>query len=97
MGICITLHLRAWLFPQSIPKLVCFANRWYRHPVYQEYTPPMISSAGILLPEGAGKEWDEKLLVQWEYRANQGREWEGRSHRGQGREVDADGGGEKEV
>jgi hypothetical protein len=53
--------------------------RWgCRHPVYQEYTPPLVSGSDILLPEGAKKEWDEKLLLQWEYRANKGREWEGR-------------------
>lgn len=39
----------------------------------------MVYGADILLPEGAGKEWDEKLLLEWEYRANKGREWEGRS------------------
>ena len=39
----------------------------------------MVYGTDILLPEGAGKEWDEKQLLQWEYRANEGREWEGRS------------------
>jgi hypothetical protein len=82
MGICITLHSRMLLcaVPFTPYEVAGFADRWCRHPVYQEYTPPMVSSADILLPEGVGKEWDERLLLQWEYRANQGQEWEGRSH-----------------
>lgn len=82
-GICTTLLLRALLF--SFLFLFFFASLlsrgwWCRHPVYQEYTPLMVSGGDILLPEGAGKEWDEKLLLEWEYRRNKGREWEGRSH-----------------
>lgn len=87
MGICTTLHLRALLFSPLVcyagTKLVCSAGRWCRHPVYQEYTPPMIYGEDILEPERAGKEWDEKLLLQWEYRVNKGREWEGRSRHGE--------------
>ena len=95
MGICTTLHSRACVALLSAGSLHRALSRrvadlWSRHPVYQEYTPPMVSSADILLPEGAGKEWDERLLLQWEHRANQGREWAERSDRGQGREVEVE-------
>lgn len=54
-------------------------DNWpFRHPVYQEYLPSMLTGEKILLEEGdlTGKEWDEAALRQWEWR-NQ-IEWPGR-------------------
>jgi len=74
---CVSFRSR---FNHVLSRVVCGGCR---HPVYQEYTPPLVSGAEILLPEGASKEWDEKQLLKWEYRANKGREWEGRLHHGE--------------
>ncbi|KAG8790109.1 hypothetical protein FRC16_001026 [Serendipita sp. 398] len=59
-------------------------NPAYKHPVFQEYLPPMLSSAKFLLEEGdmTGKIWDEAALRQWEWRQNGGREWPLRSNAG---------------
>lgn len=55
-------------------------NPEYRHPVYQEYLPPLIPGERILLKEGdmTGKLWDEDALRRWETLKNAGQEWSGR-------------------
>jgi len=52
-----------------------------RHPVHQEYLPAGVAGQKILLEEGdmSGKIWDENALRNWEWRANGGDDWPGRT------------------
>ena len=51
-----------------------------RHPVQQEYLPPLLLGEQFLKKEGdvSDKAWDETLLRRWERECNDGRLWSGR-------------------
>lgn len=55
-------------------------NPAYAHPVHNEFLPLQYSQSNFLRRPGdlEGKMWDEDLLASWEWRANGGRDWEGR-------------------
>ncbi|KAG9006369.1 hypothetical protein FRB94_000833 [Tulasnella sp. JGI-2019a] len=55
-------------------------NPGYAHPVYNEFLPLQYSQSNFLRKAGDmdGKKWDEDLLASWEWRANGGKDWEGR-------------------
>lgn len=55
-------------------------NPTYAHPVHNEYMPPQYSRETILKKEGdtSGKVWDETKLREWEWKRNNGDDWEGR-------------------
>ena len=51
-----------------------------RHPVTNDYLPPLLAGARFLHDEGdlEGTTWDENMLGRWETRKNGGLLWAGR-------------------
>ncbi|KAG8958227.1 hypothetical protein FRC03_009341 [Tulasnella sp. 419] len=67
-------------------------NPRYRHPVHNEYLPIQITGMKFLRKEGdlTGKEWDEDLLCNWEWKRNAGNDWEGRPSKADSETIAAD-------